>query len=528
MGVDGLGGTRMTAGAEESAGALTRLERGSIAIERRMRRWGGGPGLLGYAVVVTVVGVALLLYFLDAHTNHANGGAIGARGTWFVVGEATGIGAAVLLAFTVILASRLSILELLFGDLTKVYVAHGIIGLAMFALVSFHPMMYLLGGLVLGGGFLKAAHVLVPFHVVVLDWISYIAITVALIPTMFMRLSFEWWRAVHLLLGAAMILTGYSILIDNVGFDTSAIPALRDYLYVLFGLGTAAFVWVALIRRLAEPKREYEITGAEYHAAANAIELTAKPVGKRARFRAGQFTYVDLMDSMAQIRREFEAHPFSIASPPGRDEISLVIQGAGDHTRRIQQIAAADGARALLHGAFGRLSIVRPVRQKQLWLAGGIGITPFMSMAQEMADHPERYGDYDVDLVIGVSHAEQAFKHDQLLECARCHPGLRVHLWDRELHGYQTVEALTELIGDLRERAVMISGSEAMISNLTSQLLAAGVTRGQIRSERAIGPPGRWRVASPGLRYARAAVTSFFGVFVLAVVVSTVARAIGG
>jgi predicted ferric reductase len=518
----------MSAGSAGSADLTGRMERGSIAIERRLRRWGGGPGLLGYAVVVIVVGVALLLYFLDAHTNHANGGRIGARGTWFVVGETTGIAAAALLAFTVILASRLAILELLFGDLTKVYVAHGIIGLAMFGLVSFHPMMYLLGGLVLGGGFLAAAHVLVPFHVVVLDWISYIAITVALIPTMFMRLSFEWWRAVHLLLGVAMILTGYSILIDNAAFDTSAIPALRDYLFVLFGLGTAAFLWVALIRRVAEPKREYEITGAEYHAGANAIELTAKPVGKPARFHAGQFTYVDLMDNMAQIDRQFEAHPFSIASPPGREEITLVIQGAGDHTTRIQQIAAADGARALLHGAFGRLQIARPARQKQLWIAGGIGITPFMSMAHELADHPAQYAGYDVDLVIGVSHADQAFKHGDLLECAQSHPGLRVHLWDRELHGYQTVDALLELVPDLRERAVMISGSETMISNLTSQLLAAGVTRGQIRSERAIGPPGRWRVASPGLRYARAAVTSLFGVFVLGVVVSTIARAVAG
>ena len=508
--------------------AMGRLEHGSIALERRMRKWGGGPGLLGYAVVVAVVGVALLLYFLDAHTNHLNGGSIGARGTWFVVGEATGIGAAVLLAFTVILTSRLSILEVLFGDLTKVYVAHGIIGLGMFALVSFHPMMYLLGGLVLGGGFLGAAHVLVPFHVVVLDWISYIAITAALIPTMFMRLSFEWWRAIHLLLGVAMLLTGYSILIDNTAFDTAAIPALRDYLFVLFGLGAAAFLWVALIRRVAEPKREYEIIGAEYHEAANAIELTAKPVGKPARFQAGQFTYVDLMDSMAQIRREFEAHPFSIASAPGRDEISLVIQGAGDHTMRIQKIAAEDGARALLHGAFGRLSIVRPVRQKQLWLAGGIGITPFISLAQEMGDNPDRYVGYDVDLVIGVSHAEQAFKFDELLECAECHPGLRVHLWDREQRGFQTADGLAELVPDLRERAVMISGSEVMISNLTSQLVAAGLTRGQIRSERSIGPPGRWKVASPGLRYARAAVTSFFGVFVLAVLVSTIARAVAG
>jgi predicted ferric reductase len=119
------------------------MERGasaSIAIERRMRRWSGGPGLLGYGVVAVVVGIALLLYFLDAHTNARNGGAIGGRGVGFVIGEVTGITAAVLLAVVVILASRLAVLELLFGDLTKVYVAHGVIGMTMVALVSFHPL----------------------------------------------------------------------------------------------------------------------------------------------------------------------------------------------------------------------------------------------------------------------------------------------------------------------------------------------------------------------------------------------------
>lgn len=507
---------------------MTGWERGSIAVERRMRRW-GGPGVLGYVTVACLIGVALLFYFLDAHTNALNGGEVAKRGTWFVVGETTGIAAAVLLAVVVILASRLAVTELLFGDLTKVYVAHGIIGLTMFALVSFHPMMYLLGGVVLGGGFLTAAHVLVPFHVVVLDWISYIAIAVALIPTMYMRLSFEWWRAIHLLLGLAMILTGYSILVDNAAFDTKAIPALRDYLFVVFGLGTAAFIWVAVGRRIAEPKREYRITSTEYHPAANAIELLAEPVGRRLRFHAGQFAYVDLLDTLAQVRREFEAHPFSIASHPESDQVSLVIQGAGDHTARIQKIAASNEPRALLHGAYGRLVIDRPERTKQLWLSGGIGITPFISMAQEMAAHPDRSAEHDVILIVGVDRAEQAFKLAELQDCARAHPGLQVHLWDRTERGVPTIEALAELlVPDLKERAVMMSGPEIMISELTRQLLEAGVSRGQIRSERAIGPPGRWRLASPALRYARTAVTGFFAVFVVAVIVSVVSRAIFG
>jgi hypothetical protein len=66
-----------------------------------------------------------------------------------------------------------------------------------------------------------------------------------------------------------------------------------------------------------------------------------------------------------------------------------------------------------------------------------------------------------------------------------------------------------------------------MISDLTHQLLAAGLSRGQIRSERAIGPPGKWEVASPALRHFRRGTTVFFATFVLLVAVSTIGRAIG-
>jgi predicted ferric reductase len=387
--------------------------------------------------------------------------------------------------------------------------------------------MYLLGGLLLGSSFLDAGQVIVPFHVVVLDWIAYIVIAIALIPTLYMRLAFDHWRWIHLLLGAAMLLTGYSILIDSSTFDTSQIPVLRDYLYVIFGLGAAAFVWVAVVGRLIGPKREYRIVGAEYHPAANALELVAEPVGRPVRFEAGQFIYADLLDSPAQIEREFEAHPFSIASHPGRESVSLIIETGGRHTQRLKEISASHDARALLHGPFGRLVIHRPARHKQLWLAGGIGITPFLGMAAELAANSERYEGYEVTLILGVDHPDQAFKLGELEACARQFPGLQVCVWNREEKGLPTIEGVADLIdGELRERAVMLSGPEAMISNLTRQLLAAGVPRGQIRSERQIGPPGEWNVASPALRWMRIALTAFFGVFVVGIVVCTVGRAI--
>jgi hypothetical protein len=66
-----------------------------------------------------------------------------------------------------------------------------------------------------------------------------------------------------------------------------------------------------------------------------------------------------------------------------------------------------------------------------------------------------------------------------------------------------------------------------MISEPTHQLLAAGVSRSQILPERAIGPPGKWHVASPAPRHFRTGTTCFFAFFALVVGVSTIARAIG-
>ena len=491
----------------------------SIALEREARRIGGGSGLIGYGLVALAVAIPLFIYFIAAP-------ALGSRGTWFVVGEVTGIAGATLLALTVILASRLAVLEWLFGDMTQVYVAHGVVGMLMFAMVSVHPMLYFFGTLPAGAD--SAAHVIVPFHLVVLDWISYLAIAAALITTLYMRLSFDRWRWIHLLLGLAMILTGYSILIDNLIFDTAAIPALRIYLFVLFGAGLASFVWVAVVRRYVEPKHEYRIVSVDHHPHAGATEIVAEPVGRPIRFSAGQFAYADLIDDPMHVRRDFAAHPFSIASPPGQEQISIVIQAAGGHTERLQQIAASDDPRVLLHGSFGRLVTERPRLQKQLWLAGGIGITPFLAMAADLAEHPQRYEGYEITLVLAVDSREQAFKLEQLEDCADRFPGLDVHLWVAEERGRPTIEAVAELIdGELHERAVMISGPEGMISSFIEQLGNAGVPRGQIRAERAIGPPSDWRRASPTLRYMRMALTMFFAIFATAAIASTIGRAIG-
>jgi predicted ferric reductase len=471
------------------------------------------PAVRGWALIVVLVAVGVLIYVVGAT-------GLDARPTSIVIGEALGIIAAILLCITAILAVRLEPLEWLFGDMTKVYVAHGIVGLTMFALVTVHPLLYVVGALPHTDA---AAGIIVPFKLVVLDWISWITIALALLPTLFVRLPFDLWRYTHWFLGAALVDTWISLTITSETFDTFKIPALRIYLMILFILGIASVLYMIIFRRVAEPKLEHRIIDAEHHPHVNAIELRLAPVGKPLRYEPGQFTYVDLLDDRVQVKRGFAAHPYSISSAPGDEELRVIVEAQGETTRRIQGIVADDEARALVHGAYGRLSFGLEGPHKRLWLAGGIGVTPFLGLADALAADPR---DRDVVLVAAVRDVESAFFLDRLRDAeARSAGALNLVVWDEAERGRPSVDALIEVVPDLAERAVVMSGPDPMIAALTPQLRRAGVPH--LHSEVAIGPPRHWRTGgSRGLRFMRWVIAVEMTVFVVAVVVSTVGRAI--
>jgi ferredoxin-NADP reductase len=81
-----------------------------------------------------------------------------------------------------------------------------------------------------------------------------------------------------------------------------------------------------------------------------------------------------------------EEHPFTIASSPARSSpISLTIKESGNFTAKIGLVRPGD--RATVHGPFGRFSYtLHPDEGDLVFVAGGVGITPLMSMLRYMRD----------------------------------------------------------------------------------------------------------------------------------------------
>lgn len=147
---------------------------------------------------------------------------------------------------------------------------------------------------------------------------------------------------------------------------------------------TGAFLWHKLLRGLVLRKRPYEVADVKKEAEHVWTITLSPPKGiQRFDFLPGQFQFVTLYRAK---HLPVEEHHWTISSSPtltGR--LTSTIKESGDFTASIDKTKPGD--KALVHGPFGRFSyVLHPDEHHLVFIAGGIGITPIMSMLRHMRD----------------------------------------------------------------------------------------------------------------------------------------------
>lgn len=198
-----------------------------------------------------------------------------------------------------------------------------------------------------------------------------------------LRIEYDRWRLWHALLATTAFLAAVGH-IEGVGHYINA-PWKR----VLWTAYTLSWVGLIVHVRLIKPwqmlRRPWQVAEVRPERG-NAWTLALAPVGHAGlRFAPGQFGWLTLGDSPFHVRE----HPFSFSSDADGGRVEFTIKALGDFTRTIKDVQP--GTRAYLDGPYGVFSTDRhPDAPGFVFIAGGIGIAPIMSMLRTAAARGER------------------------------------------------------------------------------------------------------------------------------------------
>jgi len=173
-----------------------------------------------------------------------------------------------------------------------------------------------------------------------------------------------------------------------------------------------------------------------------------------------------------------ESHPFTISSSPSEEVLRLTIKASGNFTRDLFT-KLKEGTDAIIEGAYGMFNY-KTGGPKQIWIAGGIGLTPFLSFIRDMDGNLA----HDVNLYYTVRHPEEAIFVDELQAAAAKNPRLNVHIRYSAKEGSLTIEDIVKNAGgDVKDHHVYICGPWPMMQAFEKKFLDLGLPKNYIHYE---------------------------------------------
>ncbi|MFI5934225.1 hypothetical protein [Actinoplanes sp. NPDC051494] len=281
--------------------------------------------------------------------------------------------------------------------------------------------------------------------------------------------GYERWRSLHRLTGLLLAAGFVHGLLDATMF---ASPVLRWSYLVAGGTGLAFYVYRETVARYFLPLHDYQVATVT-PVARGLTELTLTPLGRPMHFVPGQFAMLFL-----EGRNGWRRHPFTISGAPNGGELRFSIKALGDDTQAIQGLVEP-GMPAVIGGPHGRFDQARGTA-RQLWIAGGIGVTPFLSWLRSHDTH-----NLNARIDFFYTTAGPAPFADEITAVAAGLPHLRVHLHDSTADGYLSADAVLATVADddPRQVSAFLCGPAPMVDALTRRLRAAGTFSRNIHRE---------------------------------------------
>jgi ferredoxin-NADP reductase len=208
---------------------------------------------------------------------------------------------------------------------------------------------------------------------------------------------------------------------------------------------------------------------------------------ERLRFKPGQYLEWTLPQVFFESRGN--RRYFTIASSPTEDDLRLGVRFGDDGSQFKRNLLALRSSDILqASNLSGNFIMPEDTKQKLVFIAGGIGITPFRSMLKYLIDRNEKR---DVVLIYACLAARD-FAYRDILKAAEVvgvrtlflvtDPTLTIASLPCET-GYLTVELLQRMIPDFKDRLYYLSGPDAMVRSYERMLHDCSISRALIKKD---------------------------------------------
>lgn len=363
-----------------------------------------------------------------------------------------GSAALILMAWAQIMATRLPGIETVFGGMDRVYVLHKWTGILVLVMILLHDTIDAeISGLGVETALVELGETLGELSLYGLLVLGVISVA-TFIP-------YHLWKWTHRLMGAFFVAGSVHYILELKPFGAFADPT-GLYVSAFCLMGALAYAYT-LLPEGARRSLAYEVT--QLRQTGGATQITLKRQGRQMRHQPGQFAIF----SFAQ-KGLAEPHPYSLSAPPKEDgSLEITVKALGDYTHRLGRDLSV-GTLAHVQGPFGRFTR-HGSRGPELWIAAGIGITPFLAWLEALDEAQTE----PIHLFWAVRSRDEAPHLDRVMAVA--HPAVTVHLFVSSEGARVSGDGIAE-VADLHNARAWFCGPAPMRRMLQRDLARHGIS----------------------------------------------------
>lgn len=352
-----------------------------------------------------------------------------------------------------LIATRISLVEKIFGGLDRSYILHKWLGIGAVVAMFLHDQIDAeIDSFGRGDSWNQLGEEL--------GEIGYYGLLVLVAITVATFIPYHLWRWTHKLIGAFFALCATHYFLVQKPFSNFDILGLYVGIFCLAGI--LAYLYSLLPARQLSAK-QYKVAAIGH--SGDALEISLAPQGAPLRHRAGQFAFISFDQDGLK-----ENHPFTISKAPTEDgSLRFTTKPLGDFTSALARDLKS-GTSVSVTGPHGRFTSF-PSLNSQIWIAAGIGITPFAAWAQGLGDSGPT-----VHLFFTVRKLEQAAHLDELQATAQRLPNFHLHLIETDSGPRLDAARIEAELGDnLKSAQAYYCGPKGLRDALKTDLAKLGL-----------------------------------------------------